>query len=296
LKNALFFLNSSAEVIQPLLYYISPVFPRLKRSPFTGLLLIVAAIGILNFQCSWTPEIKTVLYDSPVCVIALQTTHALKIAPTHPSSIPDSLFRKILGGITKSQEGGMLQQLLVTAPLTTPAFSPSQIDFLAPHLSKALSKATPDEIVHFRCPARDEGASLVQGNVAIFPPSNLLLTLEKNKRSSRTPSKIENSRNPQPTTSLIFFQEESFMSEKEIDIFMAIPPTFHGIVINYQNFISHHKNQENQFSPHGTPIIHDPKDGPPIRRESLNDQLRDLQRKVDQQAEEIRRLKQTAPP
>jgi hypothetical protein len=189
----------------------------------------------------------------------------------------------------------MLQQLLFTTPLTTPVFSPSQIDFLALHLSKALSLATPEEIVHFRCPAREKDASEVQGYVAIFSPSNLLLTLKKNSFSP-THSKIENSRNPQSTTSLIFFHKEAFMKEKEIAPFMAIPPTFHGIVIDYQDFIPHHKNHSNQSSPHGTQIIHDPKkDVPPIRKESLNEQVRDLQRKIDQQAEEIRRLKQPVP-
>ena len=284
-------------MIQPLLYYYSsPIFSRFKRFPFLGFLLIVVVLGILNLQCSWTPEIETVLYDSPVCVITLQTTNALKIPPTHPTSIPDVLFKTIFGGITESQEPGMLQQLLFTTSLTTPAFSPSQIDFLALHLSKALSLATPEEIVHFRCPAREKEASEVQGNVAIFPPSNLLLTLKKDNSFSPTHSKIESSRNPRSTTSLIFFHEEAFMREKEIPPFMAIPPTFHGIVIDYQDFIPHHKNHSNQSSPHGAQIIHDPKkDVPSIRKESLNEQVRDLQRKVDQQAEEIRRLKQTVP-
>lgn len=260
--------------------------------------MIAAAIGIFNVQCSWTPDVETVLHDSPNGFISLQTTPALKIAPNHPASLPESLIIKILAGITKTQEEGMLQQLLLSAPPTVPAFSPLQIDFLAPQLSLALSKATPEEIIHFRCPATDEQSSLIQGTIAVFPPSNLLLTLKDAQESSGRPSKLQNSsQRLQRTSFLTFSQEEAFMRGEEIQAFMAIPAMSQGILINYQRLApSNQNNQENQPNKHANPMISNKKGENPMELDSLNEQLRDLRKKVDQQTNEIRRLKQTAPP
>jgi len=285
-------------VIQSRLNYFYSLSPPLKRFVFTGQYLFAAAIGIINIQCSWTPEIETVLHDSPHGFISLQTTPALKIAPQHPSSIPESLITKILARITKSQEEGMLQQLLLSAPPPVPAFSPSQISFLAPQLSLALSKATPEEVIHFRCPATDERSFLVQGTIAVFPPSNFLLTLKDAKESSRMPSKIQNSSQKlQNTSSLTFSQKEAVMRKEDIQTFMTIPAMSEGILINFQLLAhSNQQKQENQPSDHGKTMPSDENGETPRELDSLNEQLRDLRRKVDQQTEEIRRLKQTAPP
>jgi hypothetical protein len=258
----------------------------------------VAAIGIFNLQCSWTPEVETVLHDSADGFISLQTTQSLNIAPNHPSSIPESLIAKILRGITKSQEEGMLQQILLSAPPAVPVFSPSQIAFLAPHLSMALSKATPEEIIHFRCTVIDEKPSLIKGIVAVFPPTNFLLILKDAQESSGMPSKLQNSsRKLQTTASLTFSQEKAFKRGEELQAFMAIPSTSHGIAINYQHLAPSNKNnQESQPNKHGTQITSDEKSGSPLEMDVLNEQLRDLRKKVDQQTEEIRRLKQMAPP
>lgn len=256
-------------------------------------------MGIFNLQCSWTPEVETVLHDSPKnCFIALQTTYALKITPKHPSSIPEPLIAKILSGITKSEEVGILQQLLLSAPLTVPVFSSEQVEFLAPQLSIALFKATPEEIIHFRCAATDKQSSLVQGTVAIFPPTNLVLTLKDVNESSGRPSKMQNyARRLQTTTTLTFSQEKASPMGEKVQAFMAIPSTSVGIVINYQHLVSSNQNnEENQPSKYDTQITNDRKGGTPMEMNSLNEQLRDLREKVDQQAEEIRRLKQTVPP
>jgi len=200
--NASFSLKQLSEVIQPLLYHNHSLFPQLKQFAFNKRWLIVAAIGIFNLQCSWTPEVETVLHNRPNGFISLQTTHVLKNAPKHPTSIPESLITKILRGITKSQEGGMLQQILLSAPPAVQVFSPSQIAFLAPHLSMALSNATSEEIIHFRCAVSNELPAPIQGVVAVFPPTNFLLILKDAQESSGMPSKLQNSsrklQTPQP--------------------------------------------------------------------------------------------------
>lgn len=191
----------------------------------------------------------------------------------------------------------MLQQLLGPASSTVPAFSPSQIEVLAPHVSLALSKATPEEIIHFRCLATDEQAFLVEGTVAVFSPSYLFLTLTDANDISGMPSKIQNtSRRLQTTTSLSFLQDKAIMKGEDIQSFMATPSSSHGIIINYQHLEpSNTNNQENQPNNVYTPIPSDGKGESPREMDSLNNQVNDLRRKVDQQAEEIRRLKQKSP-
>ncbi|WNM57002.1 hypothetical protein [Candidatus Nitrospira allomarina] len=76
---------------------------------------------------------------------------------------------------------------------------------------------------------------------------------------------------------------------------MAIPSTSHGIIINYQN-LEHLNpiNKENIRTQPRTQTTPQKNIEPPMTIDSLNSQLRDLQKIVDQQAEEIRRLQNTS--
>ena len=112
---------------------------------------------------------KRFLYQSEEGTIALQTTKTFKVAPKHPAWISDSLIQEMLGGITQTQESGLLQQIFSGSSPQLPVFSPSQIRFLGPHLASALSKATPEELVSFICTDTNENSSVVKGTVADFP-------------------------------------------------------------------------------------------------------------------------------
>jgi len=86
------------------------------------------------------------------------------------------------------------------------------------------------------------------------------------------------------------------MKGEDIQSFIEIPTSSHWIIINYQQFEPSNTNiQGNQPYKFDTPTPSDEKGESPREMDSLNEQLNDLRRKVDQQAEEIRRLKQTAP-
>lgn len=197
-----------------------------------------------------------------------------------------------------SQEEGILQQLVLSTHDAVPAFSPSQIDFLAPYLSMAFSLATPEEIIHFKCLSTDEQSFQVQGTLGIFPPTTLLLTLKDLKGSPEISPKIQHSsRKLQTTTSLTFSHKEAIIKAEEVQAFMTIPSTSHWIAINYQRLASSNpNNKEIQLNQHGTQTTHDEKIETPIEMDSLNDQLRDLRKTIDQQAEEIRRLQRSSPP
>lgn len=248
-------------------------------------------------QCSWTPEVETVLQEGPECVISLKTSHALKKAPQHPTSLPESLIAKILKGIAISQEEGILQQLLLSTHHPIPAFSPSQIDFLSHYISMAFPQVTPEEIIHFKCPSTDEQFFLVQGTLAVFPPSTLLLTLKDLKLYPAESPKMQQFSRKVQAASLVFSHQEAVIRTEEVQAFMTIPSTYHRIGINYQSLESSNPNsKENQLTQPGAQTTPNKKVETPMTMDSMNSQLRDLKKIVDQQAEEIRRLQESPSP
>ncbi|WNM63005.1 hypothetical protein [Candidatus Nitrospira neomarina] len=76
---------------------------------------------------------------------------------------------------------------------------------------------------------------------------------------------------------------------------MTIPSTSNGITINYQSLESLNpvNNEKKRTQPRTQTTPHKNIE-PPMTIDSLNSQLRDLQKIVDQQAEEIRRLQDTS--
>ncbi|MCA9499979.1 MAG: hypothetical protein MRJ67_03725 [Nitrospirales bacterium] len=72
---------------------------------------------------------------------------------------------------------------------------------------------------------------------------------------------------------------------------MEIPSTYHKIAINYQSLeLLNPISKENQPTQPDTKKIPHKSPEAPLTIDSLNSQLRDLKKIVDQQAEEIRRL------
>lgn len=284
-------------MIQALLHSFTPSLRHFKSIAFTGRCLIVSTLTTFNLQCSWTPEVETVLQKGPECIISLKTSHALKKAPLHPTSLSESLIAKILKGMAITQEEGILQQLLLSTHHPIPAFSPSQIDFLAHHISVALSQVTPEEIIHFNCPPTDEQFFPVQGTLAVSPPSTLLVTLKDPIPYPAVSQKMQHSSRKGQATSLTFSHQEAVIGTEEVQAFMTIPSTYLRIAINYQGLEpSNPNNKENQLTQPGPQTTPNKKTEPPMTMDSLNSQLRDLKKLVDQQAEEIRRLQDGSSP
>lgn len=271
--------------------------PHFKPIEFIGRCLVVAILTTFTLHCSWTPDVEKVLHEGPECRISLKTSDSLKKAPKHPTSISESLIAKILKEMAISQEEGILQQLLLPTHNPVPAFSPSQIDFLALHLSMAFSQVTPEEIIHFTCPPTDEQLFGVQGTLAAFSPSTLLLTLKDLKPNRELPPKVQHSSRKLQPSSLTFSHQDAIIGAKEVQAFMTLPSTYHRIAINYQSLKSSNpNNKENQLIQPDTQTNPNQNTEPPMTMDFLKSQLRDLQKKVDQQAEEIRRLQDSSSP
>lgn len=195
----------------------------------------------------------------------------------------------------------MLQQLFFTAPHSIPAFSPLQRETLAAHLSRAFSEATKEKTIFFKLPTMEEASSPIEGDVAAFPPSYLVLTLTFSSSVSGGFSKIHNSSDrirakSVPTVS----RDNGIFSTEKAEKFMAIPDASHGIVIDYQHLSPPAGLTPTMPSPRcdqdDAHMNHNEEDTTPLELHKLKEQLKLLQERVDQQIQEIYRLRNNASP
>jgi hypothetical protein len=272
---------------------------RIQPSPTRpyGFLEICGAIAtffLFAVQCTWTPEVKTPIHQSEKGNVTLQTSGDFKIAPQHPQVLSESLIKQILQGISQIQERGILQELFISDPKLSPVFSPSQIEFLTPHLAEAFSKATSEELITFRSLGNDEeGVTQVTGTVAVFSPTIFFLMLQSPGHSSKMGS---SSRNLQKHTTLMFSQNDAMLQPKDVHRFMKISGKNVGIAIDYAVLNQKTGSQDTVIERRPGPSIttsQPEKTSPEMN--TLQEQLQDLQKQVEEQAEEIQRLQQTGP-
>jgi hypothetical protein len=251
---------------------------------------------LLTVQCTWTPEVETLIHQSEEGNITLQTSSDFQVPPQHPHILPASLIKQILQGITQTQEKGILQELFISDPKPSPVFTPAQVAFLTRHLVDAFSKATSEEIITFRGLKHEEGAIQARGTVALFPPAIFLLTIQSLDEYRGTPSKMaSSSRNLQRHTTLRFSQEHAVLNPKEAQRFMKMSSHESWIAINYADLVPLRENTQEERSRPITPVPSPQSEETQPGKKTLEEQLHELQKKVDEQAEKIQRLQQAPP-
>jgi hypothetical protein len=168
---------------------------------------------------------------------------------------------------------------------------------LTPYLVDAFAKATAEELIIFRSLGNKEGATQVSGTVAVFSPTIFFLTLHNTANYRGNPSKMTSSSRKLPKqTTLTFSQKQAMLQPEDAQRLMKIPPKALWIAIDYAalNPVMESEHKAKEKSPSGliaTPQSEKIQPG----MTTLQEQLQDLREKVDDQAEEIRRLQQTAP-
>ena len=251
---------------------------------------------LLAVQCTWTPTIKTLIHQSEEGNITLETSRQFKILPNHPQVLSESIIKQILQGLTHTQENGLLQELFISDSKPSPVFSSAQIAFLTPHLVDAFSKATPEELIAFRIPGQKEGAAQVRGEIAVFPPAIFLSTIQSFADYQGNPSKMaSSSRNLQKHTTLMFSPEKAVLNPKETQRFMNLSSQDSWIAINYADLVPFSENALDKEARPTPSIQNHQLEGTSSAKNTLEQQLQDLRRKVDEQAEEIQRLQQATP-
>ena len=150
-------------------------------------------------SCSWTPQVKTSLYEGTEGSVSFITESDSNFHPSHPSELSSQTIGQVLRGLHIQQDPGLLQELLSGVPSKQQVFSIPQITWLTPILQKAFSQVTEEEKVSFQVnnpPSTNlgtiKGTMFVDGN-------NLVVSVNWRTRGARTSSKQpqkSKSRNP----------------------------------------------------------------------------------------------------
>ena len=257
----------------------------LRGTIFTLLLFIV--------QCTWTPEVQTIIHNDAQGIVSLITSSKFHVPPQHPHILSQSLVKQVLRDISQSQERGILQELFISDLQPSPVFSEAQIEFLTPHLVDAFSKATPEEFIMFRYQGTEHETDQISGNMAVFSPNTFFLTLEHLGKSAKRKS---SSQYLQKHTRLMFAHKKAMLQSDDIHHFIKTSPKDIWIAIDYSSVQAKTDGEytatERSFSPSRTTLRPEKASQ---EGKTLQEQLRDLREQIDEQGEEIRRLRETAP-
>jgi hypothetical protein len=257
---------------------------------FLKLCGIIAFFFFITVQCTWTPEVQTPIHTSEEGSVALKTSSNFQTPPRHPQVFSQPLIKQILQGISQSQDHGLLQEIFLSGPKSSPVFSNTQIEFLTPHLVDAFSKATSEELITFQYRGQEEEKVQVSGVVAAFPPTIFFLTLQNPEHST---IKGTSSGNLQKSTTLIFSQKDAMLQRKDVHSFMKTSPKEAWIAIDYAvlNTESQDTHKTKEKEPDSSITTSKPEETLP-EVNSLEEQLQELRKKVDAQAEKIQQLQQ----
>ncbi len=256
---------------------------------------MLVPFSFITLQCSWAPEIQTLIHTDAEGTIALETFSNFTIKPQHPHIFPEALIKQILQGITQIQERGVLQELLISTPKPSQVFTQADIDFLTPHLVEAISKATPEEIITFRGLRNTREQKPLSGKVAIFSPTIFFLTLQNSRNYMGNASKTSSSTEKLlKKTRLSFSQTQSILQGKDRNAFIKISPHETWIAIDYVSLAPPKETTHTREEKGPNSAL--PTDKPDAIQPNLNvlqEEIRDLRKKIEAQEKEIQRLQNT---
>ncbi len=272
---------------------MSSDFSKIPYHEFLKFIGTILVFSVLQVHCTWTPQVKTLIYEDDEGHVALETSSNFIKSPQHPQKLSSSLIKKLLGGISQKQEKGILQELLLSDQKISATFSSQQIEFLTPHLVEAFSKATSEELITFYYTGKKDGTIQISGTLAVFPPAVFFLTLQTTRNYPVNLSKMNtSSQNLQNTITLAYLQEKAVLQPEEAKHFMKVPSKESWIAINLgvfdlevENLRLKEKTSEWPTNSHSDEI--------PTDLNSLREQVEDLRKQVDEQEKEIQRLRQT---
>ena len=127
------------------------------------------------WSCSWTPQVETVLHDSSQGIVSLRTISDEKFQASHPVEIRRTTIERVLRGVYSFRDVRLMENLIGGDPKPVKLFSPSQVRFLAPLLTSALSQATKEEEIYFQSLLNQGSSHPVTGTLLIHN-STLFLT------------------------------------------------------------------------------------------------------------------------
>ena len=159
---------------------------------FVRTLLCCTAIVLTNpYGCGSPPPPRT-FYQDPITSIRLYIDEHAGTGHSHPGQVSADQIARILSGIRVVPRSGYISSLVTGQPQANPAFSSGEIQALAPRLSRALTEATPQEVVTFYRRFTDASIGLGITSGGLFVQGNQLFVILANNRNLPTEGMNQN--------------------------------------------------------------------------------------------------------
>lgn len=155
------------------------------------LLCSTAIVVTLQVGCSSPPPPRT-SYQDPITSIRLYVDERAGAGHSHPSVITTDQMATVLHGIRVVPRTGFIGSLITGQTQANPAFSSSEIQILAPRLSRALSEATPQELVTFYRRFSDASVGMAITSGGMFLEGHNLYVVLANNRTLPTDGMNQN--------------------------------------------------------------------------------------------------------
>lgn len=150
-----------------------------------------AIILTFQFGCSSPPPPRT-SYQDPITSIRLYVDERAGTGHSHPGQITADQMARVLSGIRVVPRTGFIGSLITGQTQANPAFSSNEIQILAPRLSRALTEATPQELVTFYRRFSDASVGLAITSGGMFVQDSHLFVVLANNRTLPTDGMNQN--------------------------------------------------------------------------------------------------------
>ena len=121
-----------------------------RTHPKAGPLAVALLACLIASGCSSSPRHGLTIHDSPRGSVYLEQIPDTSFQATHPITLEAGMIARALRGIQVRDDRNTLQAFLVSRPEAVRAFSDEEAAFLAPFISIAFTKASPDQRIGFR--------------------------------------------------------------------------------------------------------------------------------------------------
>lgn len=157
-----------------------------------GTFLVPALLAFaLQLGCAATPPPRT-SYQDPITAIRLYIDDRASSSHNHPATVTPDQIAKVLGGLRVVPRTGFIGSLITGQPQANPAFSSTELQILAPKLSRALTEAKPQELVTFYRRFSDASVGLAITSGGLFMQDGYLFVILANSRTLPTDGMNQN--------------------------------------------------------------------------------------------------------
>lgn len=163
----------------------------MKSALLRALFCSTAIMLTVQFGCSSPPPPRT-SYQDPITSIRLYVDERAGTGHSHPAQITADQMARVLSGIRVVPRTGFIGSLITGQPQANPAFSSSEIQILAPRLSRAMAEATPQELVTFYRRFSDASVGLAITSGGMFLQDHFLYVVLANNRNLPTEGMNQN--------------------------------------------------------------------------------------------------------